>query len=131
MSRIFAEHGHRSAISMENIARRTERETVSMHTVTVVTLLFLPATFLGVSLVLAALRPPRRIIEGLQTTDLLSKRRFPMGREARNCRRLVLSYRRLQAIHGHLRPHDGHDAPRLVSDECIDQDEGTEKALRG
>lgn len=34
---------------MESIARRTERETVSMHTITVVTLLFLPATFLGVS----------------------------------------------------------------------------------
>jgi hypothetical protein len=49
VSRIFAEHGHRSAINMENIARRTERETVSMHTVTVVTLVFLPATFLGVS----------------------------------------------------------------------------------
>jgi hypothetical protein len=49
VSRIFAEHGHRSAITMESIARRTERETVSMHTITVVTLLFLPATFLGVS----------------------------------------------------------------------------------
>ncbi|KAK4040357.1 hypothetical protein C8A01DRAFT_15750 [Parachaetomium inaequale] len=49
VSRVFAEHGHKSAINMENIARRTERETVSMHTVTVVTLLFLPATFLGVS----------------------------------------------------------------------------------
>ncbi|KAK4150283.1 hypothetical protein C8A00DRAFT_37121 [Chaetomidium leptoderma] len=47
VSRIFAEHGHRSSINMEDIARRTERETVSMHTVTVVTLLFLPATFLG------------------------------------------------------------------------------------
>lgn len=41
---------------MENIARRTERETVSMHTITVVTLLFLPATFLGVS----PLSPPNQ-----------------------------------------------------------------------
>jgi hypothetical protein len=58
VSRIFAEHGHRSAINMENIARRTERETVSMHTVTVVTLVFLPATFLGVSIFISLILSP-------------------------------------------------------------------------
>jgi hypothetical protein len=40
---------------MQDIAHRTERETVSMHTITVVTLLFLPATFLSVSTILRIL----------------------------------------------------------------------------
>ena len=35
-------------MTMESIARKTQRETVSMHTITVVTLVFLPATFLAV-----------------------------------------------------------------------------------
>ena len=34
---------------MENIARKTEQETTSMHVITFVTLLFLPGTFLAVS----------------------------------------------------------------------------------
>jgi hypothetical protein len=130
VSRIFAEHGHRSAINMESIARRTERETVSMHTVTVVTLLFLPATFLGVSPFLApSSAPPRKMVGSLQTTDLLPKRRLPMGREARPCRRLVLPQRRFHTIHCHLRPYDVHDALWLVSDEHPDQVQGTEKTF--
>ncbi|KAK3897873.1 hypothetical protein C8A05DRAFT_38548 [Staphylotrichum tortipilum] len=46
VGRTYAEHEHRASINMERIARRTERDTVTMHTITIVTLVFLPATFL-------------------------------------------------------------------------------------
>ncbi|KAI8625924.1 hypothetical protein F5Y19DRAFT_235588 [Xylariaceae sp. FL1651] len=39
---------HQSALQMEGIAGKTERETSSMHTITLVTLLFLPGTFVAV-----------------------------------------------------------------------------------
>lgn len=48
VSRIFAEHGHESSKSMESIAKKTAQETVSMHIVTILTLLFLPGTFVAV-----------------------------------------------------------------------------------
>ncbi|KAK3367215.1 hypothetical protein B0T24DRAFT_385828 [Lasiosphaeria ovina] len=47
VGRIFAEHGHKSALVMQNIAYRTEQETVTVRVITVTTLLFLPATFLS------------------------------------------------------------------------------------
>ncbi|KAK3695650.1 hypothetical protein B0T22DRAFT_113891 [Podospora appendiculata] len=47
VSRIFAEQGHRSAVIMEKIAIKTEQETVSMHIITFVALLFLPPTFVA------------------------------------------------------------------------------------
>ncbi|KAK0717304.1 hypothetical protein B0T26DRAFT_646130 [Lasiosphaeria miniovina] len=47
VGRIFAEHGHKSALVMQNIAYRTEQETVTVRVITVITLLFLPATFLS------------------------------------------------------------------------------------
>ncbi|KAK3372080.1 hypothetical protein B0H63DRAFT_483814 [Podospora didyma] len=47
VGRLFAEHGHKSSVVMQNIAYRTEQETVTLRVFTVVTLLFLPATFLS------------------------------------------------------------------------------------
>ncbi|KAF2971548.1 hypothetical protein GQX73_g1985 [Xylaria multiplex] len=38
---------HQSTLQMENIAGRTEKETSSMHIITLVTLLFLPGTFVA------------------------------------------------------------------------------------
>ncbi len=39
---------HQSTLQMESIAGRTEKETSSMHIITLVTLLFLPGTFVAV-----------------------------------------------------------------------------------
>ncbi|KAK4224911.1 hypothetical protein QBC38DRAFT_484327 [Podospora fimiseda] len=47
VAQMFAEIGTQSSVTMQSIAYRTERETVSIHVITVVTLLFLPATFLS------------------------------------------------------------------------------------
>jgi len=49
VSRIYAEHGRKSAIFMQKIAIKTEQETFSMRVITVLTMVFLPATFLTVS----------------------------------------------------------------------------------
>ncbi|KAK3342170.1 hypothetical protein B0T25DRAFT_560114 [Lasiosphaeria hispida] len=46
VGRIYAEHERQSAMVMQNIAYRTEQETFSMRVITVVTLVFLPPTFL-------------------------------------------------------------------------------------
>lgn len=45
---MFAESAHRSADEMQHLADKTSRETASMHIITVVTLIFLPATFVAV-----------------------------------------------------------------------------------
>ena len=53
----FAKAAHESARTMEawterthDIAEKTERQTVSMHVITFLTLIFLPGTFVSVSL---------------------------------------------------------------------------------
>lgn len=45
----FAQSAHDSAKVMEMIAVKTKQETVSMHSITILTLVFLPGTFLAVS----------------------------------------------------------------------------------
>ncbi|KAF6812143.1 hypothetical protein CMUS01_13119, partial [Colletotrichum musicola] len=47
ISMMFAESAHRSADQMQHLADKTSRETASMHIITVVTLIFLPATFVA------------------------------------------------------------------------------------
>ncbi|CAI4215862.1 unnamed protein product [Parascedosporium putredinis] len=47
IDRIFATDSHVQAQRMEKIAIRTEQETVLMHTITLVTLIFLPGTFVA------------------------------------------------------------------------------------
>ncbi|KAI0128370.1 hypothetical protein BJ170DRAFT_621301 [Xylariales sp. AK1849] len=47
VNQIFAEKSEQSAMNMERIAYRTANETASMHIITVVTLIFLPGTFLA------------------------------------------------------------------------------------
>jgi hypothetical protein len=53
---VFAKRAHESAVKMEamtsnmnDIAHKTRQETVSMRIITLVTLFFLPGTFIGVS----------------------------------------------------------------------------------
>ncbi|KAK0616609.1 hypothetical protein B0T14DRAFT_523491 [Immersiella caudata] len=46
-NRMHAEHGRESALTMQDIAHRTEQETSSMRVLTVVALAFLPATFVA------------------------------------------------------------------------------------
>lgn len=48
MSRAYAEEAKQSATYMEDTAFRTANERVSMHIITVVTLIFLPGIFLAV-----------------------------------------------------------------------------------
>lgn len=45
----FAQSAHDSAKVMERMAVKTKQETVSMHSITILTLVFLPGTFLAVS----------------------------------------------------------------------------------
>ncbi|KAI0420958.1 hypothetical protein F5X98DRAFT_312738 [Xylaria grammica] len=47
---------HKSTLQMESIAGRTEKETSSMHIITLVTLVFLPGTFVAVRYALPKLR---------------------------------------------------------------------------
>ncbi|KAM7214251.1 hypothetical protein V8F06_010368 [Rhypophila decipiens] len=47
ISRLFAESAYVSSQRMEQIAFKTEQETASMHIITIVTLLFLPGTFIA------------------------------------------------------------------------------------
>lgn len=49
VSRIFTESSHTQSEKMERIAYKTEKETISMHVITCVTLAFLPGTFVAVS----------------------------------------------------------------------------------
>jgi hypothetical protein len=55
-SEVFARRAQESAVKMEamtlnmnDLARKTKQETVSMRVITLVTLFFLPGTFIGVS----------------------------------------------------------------------------------
>ena len=64
-SEVFARKAHESAnkmewmtYSMHDIAHKTKQETVSMRIITLVTLFFLPGTFIGVS---ASLIPIRKL----------------------------------------------------------------------
>ncbi|KAF5983769.1 serine threonine kinase [Fusarium coicis] len=47
VSRIFTESSHTQSEKMERIAYKTEKETISMHVITCVTLAFLPGTFVA------------------------------------------------------------------------------------
>jgi hypothetical protein len=47
---MHAESGRESALTMQDIAYRTEQETFSMRVITVVALVFLPPTFVAVGL---------------------------------------------------------------------------------
>jgi hypothetical protein len=49
VSHIFTESSHIQSEKMEKIAYKTEKETISMHVITCVTLAFLPGTFVAVS----------------------------------------------------------------------------------
>ncbi|KAH8893663.1 hypothetical protein GQ53DRAFT_805199 [Thozetella sp. PMI_491] len=49
VSRILAEHGNKSIKAMEKMAQKTVEETFSMHIVTILTLMFLPGTFIAMS----------------------------------------------------------------------------------
>lgn len=49
ISQFFVEQAHFSSESMHRIAVETRRETVSMHIITMMTLIFLPGTFIAVS----------------------------------------------------------------------------------
>lgn len=50
VSRIFTESSQIQQGNMEEIAYKTEKETISMHIITFVTLSFLPGTFIAVRL---------------------------------------------------------------------------------
>lgn len=49
ISHMFTESSHIQSEKMEKIAYKTEKETISMHVITCVTLAFLPGTFVAVS----------------------------------------------------------------------------------
>lgn len=49
IGRIFTETSYGQSQKMERIAYKTEKETISMHVITCVTLAFLPAMFAAVS----------------------------------------------------------------------------------
>lgn len=49
ISQLFLIAAHQTAADMRKIADKTERETASMHIITLVTLIFLPGTFVAVS----------------------------------------------------------------------------------
>jgi hypothetical protein len=54
----FAQSAHDSAKVMERMAVKTKQETVSMHSITILTLIFLPGTFLAVCRASCAPPPP-------------------------------------------------------------------------
>jgi hypothetical protein len=64
-SELFAKKAHESAMNMEmltnnmnDVAQKTKQETVSMRIITLVTLFFLPGTFIGVICSYKAWSPP-------------------------------------------------------------------------
>lgn len=63
----YAQLAKSSTDSMENITRQAKRDTVSIHVITVLTLFFLPATFLATFLSTGIIDFER---EGLSTNDL-------------------------------------------------------------
>lgn len=60
----------RSTANMELLARKTTRETASMHVITLITLLFLPAMFLAVRMLTPALSLPASCGRGRNVEDL-------------------------------------------------------------
>lgn len=52
VTREYAVIGHRQASAMQDIAMETEQKTASMNIITIATLIFLPPTFVAVSLAL-------------------------------------------------------------------------------
>lgn len=56
-SEYFAQSAHDSSKLMEHMAIKTKQETVSMHSITILTLVFLPGTFLAVSKSLSFFSP--------------------------------------------------------------------------
>ena len=56
---------------MEDIALKTEEETVSMRIVTYVTLFFLPGTFVSVRSVLSSLSQSLTYVQTVMSTDIL------------------------------------------------------------
>ena len=82
MAEFFADASRSSAESMEQwtvkmhaIAVKTERETVSMHVITIFTLVFLPGTFVAVRRA-QLLRPPSRpsCVSSNQIPDFFQQR---------------------------------------------------------
>ena len=65
ISKIYAQSAHESSRKMETIARKTEQETLSMHIITFVTLIFLPGTFIAVR----SLRSPLVSKVGILTSN--------------------------------------------------------------
>jgi len=57
--------------SMEAIAKKTERETILVRIITVVTLLFLPATYVSVGFLGSTMHPPRSLLQTLMSTDIV------------------------------------------------------------
>lgn len=76
---VFAKKAHISAKNMETltnsmheIAQKTKQETVSMRIITLVTLFFLPGTFIGVSYSLALFSAsPDTCLQTLMSTDII------------------------------------------------------------
>lgn len=60
-----------SAQSMHAVAQQTQQETVSMRIITLVTLFFLPATFICVSVLVAAPEPSLTSSQTLMSTDII------------------------------------------------------------
>jgi hypothetical protein len=56
-SEYFAASGRDSADAMELMTKRMHQKTMSMHVVTIVTLIFLPGTFVAVSQITPSLAP--------------------------------------------------------------------------
>lgn len=56
---------------MQDIADRTEKETVSMRIITLVTMFFLPATFISVSVPCLCSKTRLTIVKTLMSTDIV------------------------------------------------------------
>ncbi|ETS74007.1 hypothetical protein PFICI_13873 [Pestalotiopsis fici W106-1] len=69
ISTIYAQSAQASAKRMEEIAGITEKETASMHIITLVTLVFLPGTFIAVRLAMLAVPSLSRSVEYLTTSS--------------------------------------------------------------
>jgi len=67
MNKHFALNQYWSNMTMEKIAQRTAHETASMHIITLVTLIFLPGTFVAVRLVMPHMGHARHTLTDLQT----------------------------------------------------------------
>lgn len=66
-----ADHMERMTIEMNDIAKKTKQETVSMRVITTVTLFFLPATFIAVCTPATDRRPIAKISQTFMSTDIL------------------------------------------------------------